>query len=102
MESLMAAYVIGRVTKNHDPAWVAEYLEKIEPLFLRHGAKVLCRSFAVEKLEGTASPPAAVVLIEFPSAEHARAWYQDQEYAPLIRLRQSGSETEIELLDGTA
>lgn len=97
----MAAYVIGRVTKNHDPAWVAEYLEKIEPLFLRHGAKVLCRSFAVEKLEGTESPPAAVVLIEFPSAEHARAWYCDRDYAPLIRLRQSGSETEIELLDQT-
>jgi uncharacterized protein (DUF1330 family) len=93
----MAAYVIGRVTKNHDPAWVAEYLEKIEPLLLRHGAKVLCRSFAVEKLEGSESP-AAVVLFEFPSAEHARAWYHDEDYAPLIRLRQSGAETEIELL----
>ena len=94
----MTTYVIGRVTKNHDPGWVAEYLEKIEPLLLRHGAKVLCRSFSVEKLEGVESPPAAIVLIEFPSAEHARAWYQDEDYGPLIRLRQSGSETEVELL----
>ena len=94
----MATYVIGRVTKNHDPSWVEEYLEKIEPLLLRHGAKVLCRSFSVEKLEGSESPPAAVVLIEFPSQEHAHAWYHDEDYAPLIRLRRSGSETEIELL----
>ncbi len=94
----MAVYVIGRVIKNHDPAWVAEYLEKIEPLFRRHGAKVLFRSFAVEKLEGVEASPAAVVLIEFPSAGHACAWYRDPDYAPLIRLRQSGSETEIELL----
>ena len=48
----MAAYMIGRVTKNHDASWLGEYLEKIGPLFERHGAKVLCRSLAVEKLEG--------------------------------------------------
>lgn len=98
----MAAYVIGCVTKNHDSAWMAEYLEKIEPLYLRDGVKVLCRSFAVEKFEGTESLPTVVVLTEFPLAEHARAWYQDPDYAPLIRPRQSGSEAKIELLDGTA
>jgi len=41
-----------------------------------------------------------MVVLEFPSMEHARAWYRDLEYAPLIRLRQSGSDTELVLVDG--
>lgn len=98
----MAAYMIGRVTKNHSSAWLGEYLEKIGPLFDRHGGKVLCRSLAVEKLEGQEAAPAAMVLVEFPDMEHARAWYNDREYGPLIRLRQSGAETEIELIEWTS
>lgn len=98
----MAAYMLGRVTKNHDPAWLGEYLEKIGPLFDRHSGKVLCRSLAVEKLEGREAAPEAMVLVEFPDMEHARAWYADQDYAPLIRLRQSGADTEIELMEWTS
>lgn len=97
----MAAYMIGRVTKNHDASWLGEYLDKIGPLFERYGAKVLCRSLAVEKLEGKEGSPAAMVLVEFPSMDHARAWYNDRDYAPLIRLRQAGAETEIEVMEWT-
>ena len=98
----MAAYMIGRVTKNRDPAWLGEYLEKIGPLFDRHGGKVLCRSLEVNKLEGREAPPEAMVLVEFPDMDHARAWYTDTDYAPLIRLRQSGADTEIELIEWSA
>ena len=41
-----------------------------------------------------------MVVIEFPSLENARAWYNDPDYAPLIKLRQTGSEAEIVLVDG--
>jgi uncharacterized protein (DUF1330 family) len=32
--------------------------------------------------------------------EQARAWYQDPEYAPLIKLRQGGSDAELVLVEG--
>jgi uncharacterized protein (DUF1330 family) len=32
--------------------------------------------------------------------EHARAWYHDPEYAPLIKLRQGGSDVEGVVVEG--
>jgi uncharacterized protein (DUF1330 family) len=37
-------------------------------------------------------------ILEFPSAEQAKSWYNDPEYAQMIQLRQSGAETTIFLL----
>jgi len=95
----MPAYVIGRL-QVHDAAWGAEYGERIRPLLEKHGGRYLVRAVQLETLEGGAPLPSAMVVLEFPSLEHARAWYHDPDYAPLIRLRQSGSEAEIVLADG--
>ncbi len=32
--------------------------------------------------------------------EHAKAWYNDPAYAPMIKLRQSGSIAELVLVEG--
>jgi uncharacterized protein (DUF1330 family) len=32
--------------------------------------------------------------------DHAKAWYNDPEYAPLIKLRQKGSDLEFILVEG--
>jgi uncharacterized protein (DUF1330 family) len=54
----------------------------------------------METLEGTTPLPNVMVVLEFPSLEQARAWYRDPEYAPLIKLRQSGSEIDLVLVEG--
>jgi len=95
----MPAYVIGRL-EMRDASWVAEYGEKIRPLLEKHGGRYLVRGGQMETLEGDAPLPSSMVVLEFPSVEHARAWYHDPEYAPLIRLRQSGSDAELVLVDG--
>ncbi len=53
-----------------------------------------------EKLEGNRPLPNSSVIIEFPALELAKASYYDTDYAPLITLRQTGSTTEITLIDG--
>ena len=40
-----------------------------------------------------------IVVIEFPSMEHARAWHTDPEYAPLIKLRQADCDIELILAE---
>jgi uncharacterized protein (DUF1330 family) len=52
-------------------------------------------------LEGTWRPERLVVL-EFPSAERARAWWESPEYAPAKALRQSCATTDMVLIDGPA
>ena len=53
-----------------------------------------------ERLEGPGDNPDAIVVLEFPSMEQAKAWYNDPEYAPLIKLRQTGSEIDFFVVEG--
>ena len=97
----MAAYAIGSLTIR-DSSWVAEYLPKTLALVEKHGGRYLARGRPTAVLEGDAAPPSAVVVLEFPSIEAAKAWYDDPDYAPLIRLRQSGATLEFILVEGLA
>lgn len=94
----MPAYFIGRV-EMRDPSWVEEYGPKVQALVQKHGGRYLVRGGEMDVVEGTAAA-SVMVVIEFPSMEQARAWYHDPEYAPLIKLRQSGSDTELILVEG--
>ena len=95
----MPAYAIGRL-QMRDPSWVSEYGAKIQPLVAKHGGRYLVRGGAMETAEGKTALPSVIVVLEFPSMEKARAWYRDPEYAPLIKLRQGGSDLDLVFVDG--
>jgi uncharacterized protein (DUF1330 family) len=95
----MTAYAIGRL-EMRDPSWLQEYGPKTAALVEKHGGKYLVRGGAMERLEGTGPLPGVLVVLEFPSMEHAWAWYHDPEYAPLITLRQTGSDLDLILVEG--
>jgi uncharacterized protein (DUF1330 family) len=95
----MPAYVIGRL-QIHDPSWVAEYVAKNEMILRKHGGRYVVRTGHIESIEGDAPLPSAMVVLEFPSQDHARAWYRDPEYASLIEMRQRGSAGDAILVDG--
>ena len=96
----MAAYIIGRVDLR-DTAWQEEYVPKTRALIQKHGGKVLAGGgSAMETLEGDRKLPSAIVVLEFPSMEQAKAWYHDPEYAPLIKLRQTGADADIVVVNG--
>lgn len=99
----MSVYLMGQLrTKNW--AWYEEYVTVTEQLVVKHGGKYLVKAARrdIEVLEqGSTSMPSAVVLIEFPSKEQAKQWYQDPEYQPMIELRQSnGVDTELFVASG--
>ncbi len=95
----MPAYLVGGVDVS-DPSWVEEYGPQVQTLVEKHGGRYLVRGGEMDVVEGTTPASRVMVVIEFPSLENARAWYNDPEYAPLIKLRQTGSEAEIVLVDG--
>jgi uncharacterized protein (DUF1330 family) len=95
----MAAYVIGRVkVRNSD--WVAEYGPKTAALVEKHGGRFIVRRGKMERLEGKEDLPNVVVVIEFPSFDKAKAWYNDPDYAPMIKLRQTGADAELIVVEG--
>ena len=65
----------------------------------KHGGRYVARGGA-EVLEGDGKGLNTFVILEFPSVEAANAWYNDPEYAPMITLRQTGSEGDLVVLEG--
>jgi len=94
----MAAYIVAQLdVKNTN--WQKEYGPKAGALVQKHGGKVIVGAgYTIEHLEGKKPLPSVMFILEFPSAEQAKAWYNDPEYAQLIDLRQTGADAEIVVL----
>jgi uncharacterized protein (DUF1330 family) len=94
----MAAYAIGALSV-HNTDWQKEYGEKMPALINKHGGKVLAKAPALT-LEGQDRLPGMVVMIEFPTAGQAKAWYDDPAHQPLKQLRRTGADFDLLLIDG--
>ena len=94
----MPAYVAVQVTVK-DPATYESYKSLAPPTIAAYGGKYLARGGKTETLEGTWAPKRFVIL-EFPSVERARAWWNSPEYSAAKKLRQSCTETEMLLVPG--
>ena len=94
----MAAYVIVDITIE-DPVAYERYKALAPPSIARYGGRYVVRGGATTVLEG-AREPARLVVLEFPTAEQARAWWASPEYAEAKRLRQSCARTEMLLVEG--
>jgi uncharacterized protein (DUF1330 family) len=94
----MTTYAIGSLV-IHNTDWQKEYGAKMPALVAKHGGILRARG-PVQLLEGEAHLPGTTVVIEFPSAAQAHAWYDDPAHAPLKELRLSGAKFDLVLLDG--
>jgi len=98
----MAAYAVG-LYNIQDLSWLSAYRAKVPALLARHGGRYIARAVGStwEVLEGTRPPITGVTILEFPSMGNARAWHNDPEYAPLIKLRQARSRLDLLLVEGS-
>ncbi len=94
----MAAYIIVDVEIT-DPVNYAAYIRVVPPTIARYGGRFLVRGGKAETLEGSWSPKRVVVL-EFPTSDLAREWWESEEYSAPKALRQSASVTQMILVEG--
>ena len=94
----MPAYVVVQVDV-HDPETYERYKELAPDSIAKNGGRYLVRGGVVETLEGSWQPRRFVVL-EFPDAARAKAWWGCAEYAEAKRLRQASAHTEMLLVEG--
>lgn len=94
----MAAYVIANI-EVRDPATYERYRRDVPATIEKYGGRFLVRGGAVEALEGDFVPKRIVVL-EFPSIERAKQWWDSPEYRPLCELRKSASRGDLFLVAG--
>jgi uncharacterized protein (DUF1330 family) len=96
----MPAYVIAEVTVT-DPKTMEEYRKQVPATVARYGGRFLVRGGAHETLEGDWKPNRLVIL-EFPSMEQARRWYDSEEYREPKALRIKSGRTNLVLVDGVS
>jgi len=94
----MAAYVIGNF-EILDASILDRYRREAPATIEKFGGRYLVRRGAVDILEGDFVPKSVTVL-EFPSVERAKAWYESSEYRPLAELRQSAAHGDVFIVAG--
>lgn len=81
----MAAYVIADV-EVLDREAIKEYQKRVPETLAPFGGRFLVRGGACETLEGDWQPQ-RVVVIEFPDADSAKAWYNSPAYQEMLPIR---------------
>jgi uncharacterized protein (DUF1330 family) len=94
----MPAYLIADVTVK-DPDRYRDYVRQVPATLEPYGGRFIARGGAVDPLEG-GWRPGRLVIIEFPSVERARAWYDSPEYASARQLRWDTSDGRLVIVDG--
>ncbi len=86
----MAAYFLVDTRQVKDAAKMDEYKTRVSPIVEKFGGKYLVIGGPFEVMEGDWRP-VFPVLIEFPSLEQARKWYDSDDYRELKQLRLSAT-----------
>ncbi|HLI89943.1 MAG TPA: DUF1330 domain-containing protein [Ktedonobacteraceae bacterium] len=94
----MAVYIIAD-NEVTDPETYREYAQRTSATVAQYGGKFLARGGQVETLEG-GWKPGRFVILEFPSVERARAWYDGPEYSALKAMRRRASHSRLVLVHG--
>ena len=96
----MAAYVLAEIEITN-PEGYKEYTTRVPATIAKYGGRFLVRGGATTPLEGN-WPQQRRVLIEFPSVEAAKRWYDSPDYEKLKAMRIANSKGRLLLLEGVA
>lgn len=80
MSQQPVAYVISAVERIVDEATVRRYAEATGPAIQHYGGHFTVSNAQPEVVEGSL-PPDRLSIVEFPSMEDAKSWYDSPEYA---------------------
>lgn len=95
----MATYLLASIDVKDVERYDREYVPGVGPLIKKHGGKVLIATDQVDVREGQ-WPPGRVIVVEFPDAAAAKAWYTDPDYQPLLKIRFDVSDGLLAFIDG--
>ncbi|MEV4220557.1 MULTISPECIES: DUF1330 domain-containing protein [unclassified Nonomuraea] len=94
----MTAYVIAHLQDAAPHPEIAEYMERLPGTFEPYGGRYLVHATQHEVLDGRW--PGAVVMLAFPDAARARAWWDSPEYREIAPMRSRHIEGDIIVVEG--
>lgn len=94
------AYVVVEITVR-DPDTYRKYMAMAPESIAKYKGRYAARGGTYEALEGDWNPQRFVIL-EFPTAQAARDWWNSPEYSEARKIRQSCADARMLLVDGPA
>jgi uncharacterized protein (DUF1330 family) len=94
----MAAYLIAEISVT-DPELYEEYKKLTPAAAAAFDGKFLVRGGSMITLEGDWNPD-RIVILEFPSAERAREFWNSEMYARARSIRQKAAKTKMIIIEG--
>jgi uncharacterized protein (DUF1330 family) len=94
----MPAYVIAEIATTNLPL-MDEYRKQVPATLAKYGGRYVVRGGPYEMLEGDWRPN-RLVVIEFPTADHARRWYENEPGKGPNALRFKAGRTSAVLMEG--
>jgi uncharacterized protein (DUF1330 family) len=94
----MSAYLIFTREETRDAQELATYSKEVPATLAGHPVKVLALYGKHEDLEGAGTK--GTVVLEFPNAAAAKAWYDGPEYRKVREHRFKGSTYHVILIEG--
>ena len=91
-------YVIGQID-IHDTEAYAKYGAQTPASIAEFGGKFLVRGGAMEPVEGDPPLP-RIVVIEFPSLQQVKAWYNSPGYKKIVGIRHAASVGQMFMVEG--
>ena len=96
----MPVYIINNMT-IHDRAEYDRYLRAFMGVFRKYQGEILAAVDAPAPIEGE-WPYDRTILLRFPSREEALRWSESPEYREIARHRESGTRSNVVMLEGFA
>jgi uncharacterized protein (DUF1330 family) len=94
----MSVYLVAQGTiENRE--MLDHYVARVIPTINSGGGRILAFTESPEVVEGTLEHP-RTVIIEFPSREAFRAWYDSAEYQEIMPLRTESTPGTLIVVDG--
>jgi uncharacterized protein (DUF1330 family) len=94
----MPAYVVVQVDVK-DPGRYEDYKKMVPPSIEKFGGRFLVRGGKTHPMEGDWAPK-RFVLVEFPSVEKAKAWWDSPEYRAARDLRWATADSKLIIAEG--
>ena len=94
----MSAYVIVQVDVK-DQTRYEDYKKMVPPSLEKFGGRFLVRGGKTHTLEGGWAPK-RFVMVEFPSVEQAKAWWDSPEYRAARDLRWATAQSQMIIAEG--
>jgi uncharacterized protein (DUF1330 family) len=99
LEDEVAGYFLVDI-KWTDDEGRARYVESVGNTVAAYDGKFLASVPEVRVMEGEWPLKNRLVLLRFPTAEQALAWYDSDEYAPLHRIREQSADSKFIFFEG--